>query len=180
MRLPLSSIEDQRVRLFWFKAATEDPGAAMIDPPALTHLADLDVDVGAIEDLGVTPEGRRRLVAIRGGRVRGRLSGRILAGGADYQLIRPDGVLELEARYVIETDDGARVYVVNTGIRHAAPDVAVRLNAGETVDPALVYFRSSPRFMSADPGLAWLARRIFVAVGARHPDRVALSVFEVG
>lgn len=156
----------------------------MIDPPALppalVHVADLDVQVGPIEDLGVTPEGRRRLVPILGGQVRGRLSGRIVAGGADYQLIRGDGVLELEARYVIETDDGARIYVVNTGIRHAAPEIAARLNAGEVVDPALVYFRATPRFMSADPGFAWLAQRIFVAVGARHPDRVALSVFEVG
>lgn len=151
-----------------------------LSPPALVHVADLDVDVGPIEDLGLTPEGRRRLVPILGGRVLGRLSGRIVAGGADYQLIRADGVLELEARYVIETDDGARVYVVNTGIRHAAPEVAARLNAGEVVDPAQVYFRATPRFMSADPRLAWLARRIFVAVGARHPDKVALSVFEVG
>ena len=130
--------------------------------------------------IGEVGAGVRRVVDILGGDVAGpRLTGRIRPGGADFQIIRPSGLAELHARYVIETAAGALVYVENTGIRFGPPDALARLNRGEPVDPSLIYFRSVPRFETAEPTLDWLMHHVFVATGIRRPDRVELGVFLV-
>lgn len=148
---------------------------------SLEHVADLVVRVAEPVVIGETPGGIRRVIAIRSGEVRGpRMNGKVLPGGADFQLIRPDGVTELHARYVIELEQGGLVYVENSGIRHGPPEAMERLNRGQHVDPRLIYFRTMPRFETASPDYQWLTRRLFVGVGARFPDRVELSVFEVG
>lgn len=152
-----------------------------IPPPTLTPLADLAVSVGPPIEVGTGPHGRRRVIPILGGTVTGeRLSGRILPGGNDYQIIRADNVLELQARYVVETPSGALIYVENTGMRDGPAELLARQAAGESVDPALIYFRTAPRFETAAPDYQWLTRRIFLACGARRPDRVELRFFEVG
>src|SRR3954466_5439947 len=91
-------------------------------------------ELADILTLGRTPYGERRVINILGGRVEGRLTGRILPGGADWQIIRTDGVADIQARYTIETDAGARVLVASDGLRHGPPDVMARLSRGETVD----------------------------------------------
>jgi hypothetical protein len=148
--------------------------------PELRHLCDIDVDVGPIRDLGPTPHGRRRIVEIRGGSVKGeRLQAAILPGGADWQYVRSDGVLELEARYAIRTHDGVEIAITNRGLRRAEPAVMERLSRGEAVDPALVYFRTVPVFEAPDSAYDWLNRSVFVATAARRPDKVQVTVFEV-
>jgi hypothetical protein len=104
----------------------------------------------------------------------------VLAAGADYQVIRADGYTKLDARYVVRMDDGAMVYVVNTGVRFGPPEVMGRIMRGENVDPAEVYFRTTPRFETGAPGYQWLTRPLFLASGARYPERVEITVFEVG
>ena len=152
----------------------------MVAPPVLTPVFDLVVQVAAPLVVGETGAGLRRIVDILGGTVSGpRLSGRIRPGGADFQIIRAGGLAELHARYVIECADGALVYVENTGIRGGPAEALARLNRGEPVDPALIYFRSVPRFETAAPGLRWLAEHVFLATGIRRPDAVELSVFAV-
>ena len=152
----------------------------MLTNPQLCHVCDIDVAVGPIRDLGQMPHGRRRLVAILGGLVHGpRLSGEILPGGADWQVARSDGVLELVARYGIRTADGTEIAVANRGIRRAAPEVMEALARGEPVDPALVYFRTVPQFEAPAGAFAWLNQSLFVASAARLPDKVSLRVFEV-
>ena len=97
----------------------------------LSPLMHVEVTLEPIRDLGDTPLGRRRIIGITGGKFSGpRLSGRILPGGADWQLIRADGVAFLDARYTLETGDGALIYVSNQGYRHGAPDVIARLARG--------------------------------------------------
>ena len=155
----------------------------MIDdapPPALTLLARIDVDVTAPVDLGVTGGQHRRIVPIVGGTVAGPvLRGVVLPGGADFQVLHADGTQELDARYGLETEDGHRLFVENRAIRAGAPADMARLARGERVDPALVYFRSSPR-ISAPPGpWEWLNSRVFVATGERLPTLVRLRVFVV-
>ena len=148
---------------------------------SLTHIADFLVEVGAPIEVGQTGQGLRRVVPITGGVIKGdRLNGTILNAGADFQIIGPDGYTRLEARYVARLTDGAVVYVENSGVRFGPPAVMARLMRGEPVDPADVYFRSTPRFETAEPAHRWVTRPLFVATGARYPDRVALSVFEVG
>src|SRR5262245_36591867 len=85
------------------------------------------------------PAFRDDAVDILGGRVEGpRLKGRILPG-ADWQIVRPDGVTDLEARYAIETDRGTRVLVRSDGLRHGPPEVIAALARGEAVEPSRYY-----------------------------------------
>ena len=131
-------------------------------------------------ELGDTPLGRRRIIHITGGRFSGeRLSGRVLAGGADWQVIRADGVADLDARYTLETGDGALIYVRNRGYRHGPAEVLKRISAGEDVDPSLYYMRTAPSFETGDERYAWLNRIVCVATGARRPAAVELEVFEI-
>ena len=148
--------------------------------PELHHVCDIDVDVGPIRDLGPVPHGRRRIVEIRGGTVRGeRLAAEIVPGGADWQYVRGDGVVELVARYSIRTNDGTEIAVTNRGLRRAPPEVMERMARGEAVDPALVYFRTVPTFEAPAGAYEWLNRSLFVATAARLPDKVEIRVFEV-
>lgn len=146
----------------------------------LQPLTRLEITLAAPQELGATPQGRRRIIPITGGRFTGaRLSGRVLAGGADWQVVRPDGVAWLDARYTIETGDGALIYVRNRGYRHGPEDVIRRLGSGEPVDPSLYYMRTTPWFETGDARYAWLNRIVCVATGARRAAAVELEVFEV-
>jgi hypothetical protein len=122
----------------------------------------------------------RRYVPITGGTVTGRIQGTIGTGFNDYQIVREDGTLEIQARYVIDTHDGAKLYVENNGIRTAPSEVLEKMRRGEAVDPALVYFRAVPRFETAHPDYLWLTRKIFLSSGQRFPDYVQLDFYEVG
>ncbi|MDE2578644.1 MAG: DUF3237 domain-containing protein [Hyphomicrobiales bacterium] len=146
--------------------------------PQLTLVSTLHVDVAAPVVVGETAQGTRRLIPILGGAATGRLAGRVLPGGADYQILRRDNVTELEARYVVETQFGL-VYVVNHGLRHGPAEAMERLARGETVDSALIYFRAAPRFETAAAELQWLTRALFLCKGARHPAHVELQFYEV-
>jgi hypothetical protein len=151
-------------------------------PPALTlqFLFGAEVTLAPPQELGDSPLGRRRIIPITGGSFRGdRLAGRVLPGGADWQVIRADGVAELDARYTLETDDGALIYVRNFGTRHGPADVMQRLAAGEPVDPALYYMRTTPRFETGAERYSWLNRIICVGTGARRAASVELEIFEV-
>ena len=133
-----------------------------------------------MQELGTSPLGRRRIIPITGGKFEGeRLSGRVLPGGADWQVIRPDGVADLDARYTIETHDGALIYVRNKGYRHGPEDVIRRLAAGEAVDPKLYYMRTTPWLETGDARYAWLNRIVCVGTGARLAAAVQLEFFEV-
>jgi hypothetical protein len=126
------------------------------------------------------PHGRRRIVPILGGTVRGpRLQAEVLPGGADWQVVRSDGVVELVARYSILTGDGVEIAVVNRGLRRASPDTMARMARGEAVDPALVYCRTTPRFEAPAGPYGWLNASVFVASAERLPDKVRIAVFEV-
>jgi hypothetical protein len=149
-------------------------------PPHLTFAFELRARVGAPTEVGQVTHGRRRIIAIEGGTVRGPLlNGTVPAGGADWQVIQPDGFTELDTRYTIETDEGEIVYVQNPGIRTAAPDVMQKLLAGQIVDPKLVYFRTQPRFETSAPALQWLTRSLFVGVGERFPSEVVIRFFKI-
>src|SRR5262245_32541264 len=131
--------------------------------PELRHVCDIEVSVGPIRDLGPTPHGRRRIIPIVSGTVTGeRLAGEVVPGGADWQYVRADGVLELEARYSIRASDGTEIAVINRGMRRALPEIMERLSRGEPVDPALVYFRTAPVFEAPAGPHAWLNESVFL------------------
>jgi len=148
--------------------------------PELEFLATLKIHVSAPVEVGPTPFGQRRVIPLLGGTVNGpKLKGTILPGGADFQSVRSDTFTDIQARYVIETADGDRIYVENTGIRVAAPEDIAALVRGEPVDPARVYFRTVPRFETAANSWQWLNQRLFIGTGARYPDRVELNFYLV-
>ena len=149
-------------------------------PPELEFAFEAVAEIGAPQDVGVTPHGRRRVIPVMGGRFEGpQIRGRILPGGADWQILRPDGTAELDARYTLETDRGALIYVSNRGLRHGPPEVLEKLNAGQTVDARSYYFRTVAQFETGAPECEWLTRSIFVASAERYPDKVIVRFWKL-
>jgi hypothetical protein len=137
-------------------------------------------EVANILDLGAAPFGHRRVVNLLGGTVSGaKLNGRVLPGGADWQIMAADSSLDIHARYTIESDAGALIQVDSRGLRTGPPDVLARLSRGEDVDPAFYYFRTAMRFETAHPGTAWMNRILALAKGARERNAVKLDVYQV-
>ncbi len=137
-------------------------------------------ELANILDLGPAPFGHRRVVNILGGPVSGaRLTGRVLPGGADWQIVAADGNIDLHARYTLQSDAGALVQVDSKGMRRAPPEILARLGRGEDVDPSLYYFRTVMRFETAHPSTDWLNRILALARGAREKNAVRLDVYEV-
>ena len=136
--------------------------------------------IGEVTSAGEIGHGVRRIIPILGGEVRGEgVNGKICAFGADFQIIRPNELIELEAKYAFETDDGAVVYVENRGIRFGPVEFLQRLKRGEPVDPALIYFRTVPRFETGSEKYRWLMESLVVGSAARHADRVVIDVHQV-
>lgn len=148
--------------------------------PGLRFAFAIKAKVGPIQDLGQTARGHRRIIDILSGEVHGpRLTGEILPGGADWQIVRPDGTIEVVARYTIRSATGALVYVQNEGLRVANPEILARMSKGELVPAGSYHFRTAPKFETAEPSLKWLERATFVGVAARAPDHVAIGFHEV-
>jgi hypothetical protein len=140
----------------------------------------ITAEIGGVTSAGDIGHGVRRIIPITGGEVRGEgVNGKVCAFGADFQIIRPNELIELEARYAFETDDGAVVYVENRGIRFGPLDLLQKLKRGEPVDPGLIYFRTVPRFETGSEKYRWLMEHLFVGSAARHADRVVIDVHMV-
>jgi len=147
---------------------------------ATKYVFSLSIKVGTPIVAGDLGYGIRRVIPVLGGTVQGEgIKGTIHSGGADFQIIRPDGFTELEAKYTFELDDGAVIYIENIGVRFGPKEALDRIARGEAVDPALIYFRSVPKFETGHPKYRWLMQNLFIGVGARHPDRVELAVHQV-
>ena len=147
----------------------------------LTPFAEIDVDVEPTLDLGDTGLGVRRLVPFVRGSFRGGdgLAGTVAAGGVDWQLVRADGVVEIEAHYVLVTESGASIEVSSIGVRQASSEVLDRIAAGEAVDPSEYYFRTHVRLYTSDEELRWVNDRLFIGSGERQRSNVRIKVFQV-
>ena len=130
--------------------------------------------------LGQTPFGERRIARVSGGSFEGpRLNGKVLPGGGDWLLLRNDGVLQLDVRLTLETDDRQLVYMTYRGHRHGPAEVMARLNRGEPVDASEYYFRTAPFFETGSETYAWLNRIVAVGTGYRVPTGPVYTVYEV-
>jgi hypothetical protein len=158
-----------------------------LSPPALEAVMDLSVTVATPLEAGpirgTQNQGLRRIIPITGGTVTGLLNGRVLPGGADFQLVVSDTLADLDARYLLQLDDpawaGAHVFVQNRALRRGSPEDIAKLVRGEPVDPAAIYFRCAPTFEVSHPALAWMTESLFIGTGARFPDRVEMRFFRV-
>src|ERR1700732_5146933 len=136
--------------------------------------------IGAVTSAGEIGHGVRRIIPIVGGEVRGEnVNGKVCAFGADFQIIRPHELIELEAKYAFETDDGAVVYAENRGMRSGPVELLQRQKRGEPVDPKLIYFRTVPKFETGSEKYRWLMQNLFIASAARPADRVVIDVHQV-
>jgi Protein of unknown function (DUF3237) len=151
------------------------------EAPAISFVCELKVKLKPALVVGETPHGTRRIIPIIGGAFDGpNMKGEVLDGGADWQIVRKDGVAELEAHYQIKTDDGVIIYIKNVGMRVATPEVAARIAKGEKVSDKEYYFRAIPKF-DAPIGskYEWMNNAIFVCKGIRNPDHVVIQVWKV-
>ena len=140
----------------------------------------LQVVVPPPQKLGVAPHGTRVIAPITGGTFEGgRLRGKVLPGGGDWTLLRSDGVLELDLRITLSTDDGALIFMTSFGLRHGPPEVLAALARGEAVDPSRYYFRTAPRFETSAPRYAFLNRLLAVSRGDRRPDGPIYTIEEI-
>lgn len=151
-----------------------------MEHPKLEFAFELRVQGSPLPEIGPAAKGIRRVVSITGGSFEGpKIKGTVIPGGYDWQLFRNDGVIEIEARYVLQADEGALITIVDTGLRHAPENVMKLLIAGEDVDPSLYYFRSVPVFETSGPKHDWLTKNIFIAKGTRKPTLVTIEVWKV-
>src|SRR5580658_9161607 len=140
----------------------------------------LQVAVASPRRIGAGPHGVRITAPITDGHFEGpRLQGKVLAGGGDWTLLRGDGVLELDLRLTLETDDGALVHLTSFGLRHGPPEVIAALARGEIVDPSTYYFRTTPRFETGHPKYAFLNRLLAVASGDRRAEGPIYTIEEI-
>ena len=166
-----------------FLAAIQSVAARADQPPPLrTEFAfEARVRVDKPIVIGESSHGLRRIVPILGGRVQGpALRGNVIAGGADWQYVRPDGAWELEARYTVQTEDGVLIMVENRGVRYGKPEVMDRLAKGEKVDADLIYCRTVATFEAPrDSKYEWMNHTLFVGSVERLPDAVIVRFYEV-
>jgi hypothetical protein len=143
-------------------------------------LMTMHVAVGAPQKIGVVPHGTRLTAPIVSGHFEGpRLRGKVLPGAGDWTLLRSDGVLELDLRVTLETDDGALIHMSSFGLRHGPADVMAALARGERVDPSSYYFRTLPRFETGHPKYLFLNRLLAVNSGDRRPEGPVYTIEEL-
>lgn len=154
-----------------------EPSAPM---PELEYAFTVKVDVAPPVEMGPADGGRKRFIAITGGTFAGpALTGTVLPGGGDWQVIEEGGLTRLEARYFLKTADGTVIEVTNIGVRVASAEVTDKLAKGQPVDPSAYYFRTTPTFNVTAGKLDWLRRSTFVARGVRNPGEVLVDVYRV-
>jgi hypothetical protein len=143
-------------------------------------LMTLQVAVVGPQKIGTVPHGTRVTAPIASGHFEGpRLRGKVLPGGGDWTLLREDGVLELDLRLTLETDDGALIHLTSFGLRHGPPEVIAALARGESVEPSAYYFRTTPRFETGHPKYAFLNRLVAVSSGDRRAAGPIYTIDEI-
>lgn len=147
--------------------------------PGLIERFRVEVELGPLEDHGITRAGHRRIIPIVGGRITGEIDAAILPGGADWQLLRPDGAVDVDGRYSARTGAGELVYLHAQGVRSGEPAVLEALLRGDAVDPASYYFRTVVTVETSAPALAWMQHRLFLCAAQRDASTVRYTAYEV-
>jgi len=147
--------------------------------PGLEWAFHVDAALGPLEDHGMTRVGHRRIIPVVSGTVTGEIEAELLSGGADWQIVRPDGAIEVDGRYSARTGEGELIYFHAVGIRSGAPDVLEALLRGSDVDPAKYYFRTMVTIETSSPRLAHLQHALFIASARRQANSVQYDAYRL-
>jgi hypothetical protein len=146
-----------------------------------THLFTIIIKLQPPIEMGDTPAGKRRIFTVTGGefvgnKIRGTIAPII---GSDVLLVRADGSAQQDVRMLLQTDDGELVLMTYRGVRHASPEVNLRIARGEQVSGSDYYLRTSPFFETSSARYSWINKIVSVGVGERRGDSVVYEVFEI-
>jgi hypothetical protein len=143
-------------------------------------LCELMADLDDPQTIGMTPKGIRMIYPIVGGSVKGpKLNGEALAFGADWLVLRSDGVGELDVRATMRTDDGELIYAYYRGILKIDPAIMGRVQNGEDIDPSQYYFRTTPVLETGSEKYSWLNQIICVGIGKLEKNRVQYRIYQI-
>jgi hypothetical protein len=131
----------------------------------------------------ISPSGTgqtRAAVYAAEGTVEGRINGIVVPmSGGDFPLVRADGVLDFDAKYLLELDDGTPVMLHNRGYRWGSPEAMAKMARNEPVGPGEYYMRVSPRFDVPEGPHDWLGKHVFVGVAEKIPGANRIHYFQV-
>lgn len=151
--------------------------------PVLEHAFTISIELSRLYKVEPTALGDQRCaIYATEGKVEGpKLNGRVVPmSGGDFPLVRPNGVIDFDARYLLEADDGAIIYMQNRGFRWAStPEVAARMARNEPADHSEYYMRVSPKFDAPAGPHEWLTRHVFVGVAEKVPGANRIHYFQV-
>lgn len=137
----------------------------MLPDPTFVFFCEARVEIGEAQELGICPRGQRRFVPVLGGRFWGdEFEAKVLPGGGDWQIIRPDGVVEIDTRYTLETKDGNLIYLQNKGIRHQQDGT---------------YMRTFSNFETSEGPYAWLNQDLFISTGSKGPEGIIHQFYQI-
>jgi hypothetical protein len=154
--------------------------ASLSAAPELVPMCRIACEVGELVSLGHATHGERRYVPLGGGTVSGpEFTGEVVEGGVDWQILRADDELDIEAHYVLRADDGSLVEVQSSGMRYGSADVMRRLARREAADRGEYFFRTFIRFTTGAEAWLHLNRTMAIAVGAREARRVLLDGYRL-
>jgi len=153
---------------------------ATLPVPDLEFAFHVEARLGPLEDHGVTRAGHRRIIPVVGGTITGTgLDAEILPGGADWQVLRADGAVDVEARYSARTAAGELLYLTSRGVRTGDPTVLEALLRGEAVDPSAYYFRTALTVETSAPRLRQLEHAVYVVAAEREADLVRYDAYRL-
>jgi hypothetical protein len=149
--------------------------------PRLTFAFEARVDTAPMVPIGGSGADALLFFPITGGTISGpKLNGIVLPGGGDWATDRGDLVTELEARYLVQADDGTVIDIVNRGFHRAmTPEQMERIVAGEDLPESEYYYRTSPMFRTDAPQHRWLTHTVFVGMARSERGQVCIRFFEL-
>lgn len=147
--------------------------------PELEYAFEVTAHLEHLRDFGVTRSGHRRVIGVAGHEVCGVIEGDLLPGGADWQIVRPDGGIEIDGRYSARTRTGSLLYLQVRGVRTGSSTVLEGLLRGDPTPPSAYYFRTTILIETSDPVLAPLQESLYVASCAREANTVRYRAYRV-
>lgn len=163
-------------------AGDKESRPAAIPPLVSEYAFTVAITLGEVFWVKPTSEGATRgAVYAMSGEVTGpNIRGIVIPqSGGDWPLVRPNGVIDFDARYLLKTDDGVVIYMQNRGYRWGSPEVMAAMSRHEPVPAGSYYMRTTPKFDAPEGRYDWLSRHVFVGVAEKTPKGNAIHYYKI-